>query len=207
MKSIPFSSELVKVGSVCMTKCGVKVKCNQIGIMTLHCMLMNDYTGMNYKPAGSFSTWNIDGAFEYVSGRFIPDLQLTHILLSDNEEPQPTKSMKKFDLEKAKAGEPICIGTGELVTEYLIGKTKISYKHPIEGEIRDVWMDGGFNLSNSSSEYDLFMATKTVTKYVGWYRLEHGFASIIHDSESELRRILEANGEEILAIIPNTFEI
>lgn len=84
--------------------------------------------------------------------------------------------MKPFDLQKALAGEPVVTRDGKPVTQitkFDANERRYCVAAVIDCEIETFSIDGKFRIEDIS-QYDLFMATKTVKKE-GWVNLYKGF--------------------------------
>lgn len=126
--------------------------------------------------------------------------------------------MKKFNLEKALSGEPVVTRDGRKVLKIAYFETlpnnNCVIAH-IKGNLTATAFTKNGLFGDGVEARDLFMATKTVTKYVGWFEYEGNLNAVTGDSEQEVRDkfkngkyILLSNGKSILlSIVPNTFEI
>lgn len=110
--------------------------------------------------------------------------------------------MKPFDLEKAKAGEPV-VTRGGLKAEFLaeINSEKyplvfvIAYADGTQSVV-EVMKDGVFS-RHKNGDLDLFMAPKTVTK---WYNAYKGGTTEYYDSKEKAEGLASKNVLETRSI-------
>jgi hypothetical protein len=95
--------------------------------------------------------------------------------------------MKKFNLERALAGEPVVTRNGKKVTELHLFKNEILIQ-PLYGTIEGVndvlyWTTKGIYNPTKESSWDLFMAGEKKSRWVNVY--DYGDTLVIGDARSE----------------------
>jgi hypothetical protein len=84
--------------------------------------------------------------------------------------------MKKFNLEKALAGEPVVTRDGQKVTQLTL--FEINDQYPLRGVINMILLrfpkEGIFDLSLKNHPLDLFMAPEKKSVWVNVYEKENG---------------------------------
>jgi hypothetical protein len=118
-----------------------------------------------------------------------------------------TSKLKPFDLERAKAGDPVCTREGYEVRIICFdregnGEKKLIALLKTTDNIESVFHflpDGSyFDKDNNPDSFDLMMAPKTVTKWVNVYK-KSGFLALdgnIHDTENEAKECIESDYPE-----------
>ncbi len=84
--------------------------------------------------------------------------------------------MKKFNLERALAGDPIVTRAGKEVTQIKSFEVEKGYNVVgiVDGEITTFTDKGQFDFDNNDSDYDLFMATVKKTYWTNFYQTKDG---------------------------------
>lgn len=113
-----------------------------------------------------------------------------------------------FDLQRALAGDKVVTRDGTIVPElFLCNQEKYNDPiiHPLAARINGSFftfkLDGRYHRENRFSGYDLFMAPKTVKRWVNFYGTQKAFH---YDSEVKAKRCADTGA--IAIAVPVEFE-